>query len=133
MTPYTYDSVRFPRTTKKCPFPFLGCPGSSCMRNGLHYHFNRQHWGDCIRILEEHPKPLPRCERCGSQVSAGRLSKCHYKLEKYKKGEEKRLRCKTQQLCFETSRVLLNINAKNLPSLETFPYLGRTIAYNNSH
>ena len=37
-----------------------------------------QHWGDRIRILEEHPNPLPRCEHCGSQVLAGRLLNRHY-------------------------------------------------------
>ena len=117
---------------KQCPCPFPGCPGFSCKWNVLHSHFNWQHWEDRIRILEDNPNFLPLCERCGSQVPAGRLSNHHYTLEKCKQGEERRLRCETLQRCFEASRVSLQINADTLPPPEAFPYLGRTIAYKNS-
>ena len=40
--------------------------------------------GGSERILKEHPKPLPRYKRCGSQVPAGRISNCHYKSKKCK-------------------------------------------------
>ena len=75
--PQVYN-VSFPLMTKRCPLPFPVCPGYSHTWNGLCYHFNRQHWGDRFRILEEHPNPLPRCERCRSQVPMGRLNICHY-------------------------------------------------------
>ena len=39
---------------------------------------------------------------------------------------------KTLQLCFEAIRVLFQINVEDTPPTDTFPYLGRTIAYNNS-
>ena len=56
-----YD-VRFPRTKKRCPCLFPGCPGFSHTCNGLGLHFSSQNCGDRISLLEEHPKPLPRCE-----------------------------------------------------------------------
>ena len=83
-------------------------------------------------MLEEHLNPLPKCKHCGSQVPAGRLNTRHYASENCKQGEERRLRCKTLQSCFESSRVSFQFNAEDLPSSEAFPYLGRTIAYNNS-
>ena len=59
--PQIYN-VSFPQSTKQCPYPFPGCHGSSHKWNGLLLHFNSQHWGDRIRILEDHPNPLPRYE-----------------------------------------------------------------------
>ena len=55
--PQFYDLI-FPRTTKRCPFPFTGCPGSSFTWNGLRYHFNRQHWGEQNQDPRGAPKPL---------------------------------------------------------------------------
>ena len=129
--PQVYDVI-FPRSTKRCPCPFPGCPGSSHTWNGLHSHFISQNWGEWIRILKEHPNPLPRCKRCRSQVSAGRLNTRQYTSEKCKQGEERRLRCETLQRCFKARNVLFQINKETLTPLEDFTYLGRTIAYNNS-
>ena len=39
----------------------------------------------------------------------------------------------TLQPCFEASRFSLHINSKTLPLSEEFPYLGRTISYNNKY
>ena len=83
-------------------------------------------------ITEEHPKPLPRCKICGIQVPYGRLNNCHYTLEKCKQGEERRLRRETLQRFFEKIRVSFHIKVDTLPLLEAFPYLERTILYNNS-
>ena len=80
--------VSFLWTTKRCPCPFPGCPVSSRTWNFLRSHFNKQHWRDMIRILDEHPNPLPRCEQCRSQVLTGRLNNRHYTSEKCKQGEE---------------------------------------------
>ena len=38
----------------------------------------------------------------------------------------------TLQRCFKESRVSIKINVETLPPWEAFPYLGQTIAYNNS-
>ena len=54
-------------------------------------------------------------------------------LDTCKKREDRRLRRNTLQRCFKASRVLFQINAETLTPLEAFPYLGRTIAYNNSY
>ena len=80
--PHVYDA-RFLRIMKQCPCPLPGFPGPPCTWNGLRSHFNRNRWGDRIRILEEDPNPFPMCERCGSQVPMGRLSNCHYMSEKF--------------------------------------------------
>ena len=130
--PQVYD-MRFPRSTERCPCPFPGYLGSSHTWNGLRSHLNMQYWEDRIRILEEHHNTLPRCERCESQVLAVRLNNRHYMLEKFNQGKDRRLRRKTLQLCFEASRVSFQINADTLPPSEAFPYLGRTITYNNSN
>ena len=129
--PQVYD-VRFPRKTTRCPCPFPGCLGSSHAYNVLRYRFNRHHWGDRIRILEEHPNPLSRCEQCRSQVPGGKLNNRHYTLDKCNQGEEKRLRRKTLQRCLEESWVLFHIKNKTLTPSEAFPYLGQKIAYRNS-
>ena len=71
------------------------------------------------------------CKRCGIQVPEGRLNTRHYVLDKRKKGEERHIRRETLQLCFEASRVLFHINAETVLPPEVFPYLRRTIAYNN--
>ena len=88
--------------------------------------------GDRIRILEKQLKTLPRCERCGSQVPEGRLDNRNYASEKYNQGEERSIRLENFQRCFESSMVSFQIKAYTLPPLEAFPYVGRTIAYNNS-
>ena len=122
----------FPWSTKLCPCPFPGCLGSSHTCNGFHLHFRSRYWDYRISILEEHPNPIPRYERCGIQVPEGRINNRHYVSDKCKQGEERRIRCKTLQRCFEASKVLFQINTDTLPLLEDFPYLGWTIAYNNS-
>ena len=128
--PQEYD-VRFPRSTKRFPCPFPSCLGSYRTWNVLHLKFISQHWGDSIRILEEQPNTLPKCEHYGSQVPAGKLKSRHYASEKCKQGEERRLQRKTLQRCFEASRISFQINAEDLPTSEALTYLGRTIAYNN--
>ena len=97
-----YDVI-FPPSAKKCPCPLPGNPGSSRTCNGLRLHFNSQHWGDRIRIMEEHPNPFPKCERCRSQFLAGRLNTCHYALDKCNQGEESCLIRKNLQQCFKKS------------------------------
>ena len=129
--PKVYDAS-FLRTTKRLPCPLLGCPGYSHTSYGMYTGFNRNHWEDMIRTLKEHPNPLPRCKRCGIQVSAGNLNNRHYALKKCKQGEERCIRRETLQCFFEASSVSLYINEETLPPLEAFPYLGRIIAYNNS-
>ena len=71
--------------------------------------FNRQNWGDKIRILEEHPNPLPRYKRCWRQFPVGRLKICHYMSEKCKRGEERRLKHETLKFYFEGNRVSFHI------------------------
>ena len=137
MTGSSYRSVRQntnPRYTmamKRCPCTFLGCLGSSHTCNVLRLHFNRQHWEDRTRILEDYTNPLPRCKSCGSQFPLGRLNTRHYALEKRKQGEERRLRRETLQRFFKASRVSFQIKAETLSPSEAFRYLGRTINYNN--
>ena len=129
--PQVYD-MSFPRSTKWCPCPFPGCPWSSHTWNGLRLHSSIHHWGYRIRILEEHPNPFPRFEICRSQVPEGTLNTCHCALEKFKQGDERRLRRETLQPFFDTSKLSFQINMETLPPPETFPYLGWTIAYNSS-
>ena len=52
-------------------------------------------------------------------------------MEKCKQVEERHLRREILQLCFEANMASFQINAETLTLLEEFPYLGRTIAYNN--
>ena len=125
-------NISFLCSTKLCLCPFPRLPGYSRMWNGFHSHFISYNWGDRIRILEENPNPLPKCDRCGSQVPAGILNTCHYAFDKSNQGEERRIRRKTLQHCFEEGRVLSQINAETLTPSESFPYIGKTIAYNNS-
>ena len=61
----------------------------------------------------------------------GRLNTLHYASEKCKRGEERRIIRNTLHHYFKEIQVLFQINAETLPPLEDFPYLGRTIAYNN--
>ena len=78
--------------SQKLQLPFTGCPGSSRTWNGLQKHFNRQHWGDSLQILEDHPTPFPKYKRCGSQVPPWRLGKRHYESDKCRIGEERHSR-----------------------------------------
>ena len=65
--PQVYD-VSFPKGMTHFPLPFPGCLVSSWSWNRLQDHFNLQHWGYSIIVLEYHPSPFPKCNRCGSQV-----------------------------------------------------------------
>ena len=123
-------NVRFLRSTKRCPWPFPGWPGSSHTWNGLRLHFDIQHWGDRIRIPKKHMNLLLRCVFCRSQVPAGRLNTQHYASENCSQGEERRHRQKNLQRCFEASRLLFQINAEALPPSEDFLYFGRKITQN---
>ena len=83
--PQVYDNS-IPKSTMQCPFPLPRLPGSYRTWNGPRNHFNQQHWGDSIRILEEHPSPLPKCNYCESQVLSWCLKSLHYELEKCRLG-----------------------------------------------
>ena len=65
--PHVFD-VRFLKGTSQFQCPSPCCPGLSCTCNSLWNHFNRKHWGGILRILEELPSAIPKCERCRSQV-----------------------------------------------------------------
>ena len=73
--------MSFPREKNGDPEPFpdaqvplapvLACEIISASSTG----------GGGIRILEEHPTPFPKCERCGIQVPQWRLNDRHYESE----------------------------------------------------
>ena len=127
-----YSNDSFPRSTKRCHCPFPSRYGSSRRCNGLHSHFNSQHCGDSISILEEHPKPLPRCECYGIQVPAGRLNICHYASENCKQVKERQRQRETLKWCFKASKVSFQINTEALSPSEAFPNIRRKITYSNS-
>ena len=56
--PQVYNVI-FLRPKNRFPCPFPGFLGSSHTWNVLRSYFIRQHWGDSISILEEHPNPSP--------------------------------------------------------------------------
>ena len=102
--PQVYD-FSFPKGTTLRPCPFNGLPGYSKTCNRLRNHFNRQHWGDSIRILEEKPYPFYKCDRCRSQVPTWRINSRHYESEKSRLGEVRPIMRETLQHCFEASQV----------------------------
>ena len=124
--------VSFPKGASQCKPPFTNCPGYLRTWNGLRNHFNLQQWGDSIRILEEHPTPLTKCKRCGSQVPTWILRNQHYESYKYRIKEELRSRRKNLQHCFKASRISISVNSEPLDLVADFTYLGRTVIYNNS-
>ena len=63
----------------------------------------------------------------------GSLNTWYYASENCKEGEEQIRQSKNLQLCFEASRVSLQINEEALPPLEAFPYLVHSISYNNRY
>ena len=60
-----------PKVTTQCPCLFTLCLGSYWTWNGLRNHFNRKHQEDRIKILEDPPPPLPKCDRFVIQSSCG--------------------------------------------------------------
>ena len=56
----------------------------------------------------------------------------HYKSEKFRIGNARWSQRETLQHCFEASRVYIWVNAEPLEPGDAFPYLGRTVVYNNS-
>ena len=84
-------------------------------------------------ILEEHSTPFPKCERCGSQVPLWRLSNWNYESDKFQIGEEQQRRKETMKHCFEASQETISVNADTLEHATEFPYLCRTVAFNNSY
>ena len=129
--PQVFD-VTLPRSTSQFPCPLPGYLGYSHTCNGLWNHFNHQNWGDSLQILEDHPTPSPKCKRCGSQVTPWHLGNRHYESYKLWLGEECRIIRTTLQHCFEASWVPISVNTDPLVLVAAFPYLGRTVAYNNS-
>ena len=112
--------VRFTKCTSQCQCPLSGCLGSSCNCNNLWNHFNWKHWGYILRILEEHPSPFPKCERCGSQVSPWRLNNRHYDSDKCRIGEHQQSQQDTLQNCFEASRVFISVKTYLMEPLAAF-------------
>ena len=129
--PHVFNVI-FPKGTPHYQFPFLGFPRSPFTWNGLWNHFNRKHWGYILRILEEYPLPLPKCERCDIQVPPWRLNIFHYNSDKFQIGEECWRRLETLQNCFESSRVVISEKLDPMEPTTAFLYLYRTVAYNTS-
>ena len=123
--------VSFPKGMSQCLCPFTGCPGFLQTRNGLQNYFVRQYLGDSLRILEDHPTPFPRCERCGRQVPLWRLRNRHYESDKFQIGEKYRIRGATLKHCSEARQVEIRLNTDHLEPVAAFPYLVCTVSYNN--
>ena len=102
--PQVYD-VRLQKGMTQCPYTLPRCPGSSRNWNGIGNHFNRQNWGYIIRILEGHPHPFPKYDRCAIQAPQWRINSYHHKLEKCQIREARRVRMDTLQQSFEASRI----------------------------
>ena len=129
--PQVFD-VSFQKGTYQCPCPFTGCPVSLQTWNGLRNHFNQHHWGESLRILEEHPTLFPKCEKGGSQIPPCRLGNRHYESDKFWIGDGQYIRQLTLQHRFKSSQVSISMKSEPLGPAASFPYLVRTVAYNNS-
>lgn len=84
--------VSFPSTTQSVSCPVNSCVGRLKLRNSLGTHFSRRHPHASLRIIEEGPVPLPKCEQCGKHVPWAQLNGSHT-LSKACKERARRLRC----------------------------------------
>ena len=118
--PQVYD-VSFPKGTTQCPYPFPICPRSSRTYNGIWNHFNWKHWGDNIRIMEEHPPPFTKCDHFRSQVPPWSLNNSHYESQNCWIGEARQSCKENLQNCFEASWVSIKVNAETIDHVNAFP------------
>ena len=58
-----------------------GCPERANNPGRLHEHFLYRHWKMKVEIVQEGPKPLPRCDQYGMHINAARIFK-HRKADK---------------------------------------------------
>ena len=113
--------------TSQCQYPFPDFLGASHTWNILQFHFNWKYWGFILKILEEHPSPFPKCERCGSHVLPWRLNNRHYGSDQCWLGEDQRRWQETLRQCFESSRLIISVNSEPMDPILSFLYLVRTI------
>ena len=130
--PSSHYTVSFPRHAEDCECPVEGCPYQAKSRVGLRYHFHRRHWRDTIHITEEHPNPYPRCEYCHMQVPFSLLNNRHFNTDQCRAGRARRRQREAEQLAYEASQRSFTVNGTTLERVNTFVYLGRSIAFNNS-
>ena len=128
--PATYH-VNFPSKTRAaCPAPV--CPGTFTSRPGLRLHFMTRHPLDSICIRQEGSAPLPRCTRCDMHLPYTALNRRHFASGACRRGQlakQRRLADTTNR----TARTLaIKIHDIPLQTVQTFKYLGRTMAANNS-
>jgi hypothetical protein len=109
-----------------------GCPHSARSRAGLWYHFFHRHWNDRIHILEEHPVIYPQCDRCGLHIAHSQLINRHYNSKVCQEGRERKERRAAERAAFDACAVTFQLNDELLEKVETFRYLGRLLASNNS-
>ena len=77
--------------------------------------------------------PFPHCERCIRKMIPWILNNRHYTLEVYRLGQEFcRLRDMLQR-CFTDNQVAARVNLESLEARTAFPYLVRTVTFNNSN
>ena len=65
--------IHFPAKDGRRRCPVEGCPGVLATRAAMRVQFVHRHVHNTVVILEEGNLPLPRCPRCGLQVSRWRL------------------------------------------------------------
>ena len=110
------------RTPLECPVP--GCVGRAKSRDALRNHFCHRHPYDEIVIFPE--GRLPKCPSCGMQVSA---TQSHLNSKRCQKGKARKRKRELeigQLMALESTT--FKIADTELENVETFLYLGRTVA-----
>ena len=60
------------------------------------------------------------------------MNNLHYNTKACQPGQERQIRKDTLQRCFEENQVAIRAKLKQIKATTFLPYLGNTIAYNNS-
>ena len=112
--------------TYYCPVP--GCVGKATTKLTLRRHFGLRHPSDYVDIAGE--GCLPKCERCGHQVSL--LAIGHRNTKNCQEGYERRVQHKAAVDAARTLEQTFTAYGEELERVEVFKYLGRLLAYDDN-
>jgi hypothetical protein len=128
--PVTYRVSVPGDSTISCPV--AGCGGGATTRDGFRRHFAHRHPVDIIIIVEEGPRPLPRCARCDMFVPPFALRGSHPNSRRCAAGALRKQKRELEVTNLRARNQRFQVLGANIDSVDVFRYLGRPMSADDS-
>ena len=126
---YTLD---FPKHLQQASCPVPGCSGSAKSHFLMRRHFQFRHPEDTVHIRQESMTPLPKCEQCDLQLPGNQLTAGHRASAGCKMGAQRKQLRQATRVAAEAQGRNFSIYGVQLPTCDTFKYLGRPMSSTDS-